>query len=78
MNILNFVVESTVDDSDEDITYTPAISFDSVFCVSNEMESVENKAGSFLEDLSTSSATKMTIDNCNIFSGSEKKKKSPM
>lgn len=73
MNIFNFVLESTADDSDEDTTYTPAISFDSLFCVSNEMGSIESKAGSTV-NLPATSATKMTIDNC-VSSGSGKKKK---
>jgi len=75
MNIFNFVLESTADDSDEDTTYTPAISFDSLFCVSNETGSIESKAESTV-NLPATSATKMTIDNC-VSSGSGKKKKLP-
>lgn len=63
MNIFNLDLESTADDSDEDTTYTSANSFDSLFWVSNEMGSIESKAGSTV-DLPAASATKMAIDNC--------------
>lgn len=76
MNVFNFVIESTVDDSDDDITYTPANSFDSLFCVSNEMGSIENIAGSTVEDLPTTNLyPKTTIDNNCKSSGWGKKKK---